>query len=376
MAALLKALLFSNSAAAAAPVELRYGDTPAEVLTIHADDARGALPVVVHYGSPGRALIDLLALRGYVLVVVPLPENPSTTHRAAAAADALAFVARRIASHGGDPDRLHLAGTGAAAATAARLGADVEMLPGRRVRRDAVDAIALRGGRAYAPAVGQETPPTLLLHASDDALARRDAERYAARLRESGGSAEVAAIAGGARGEGAAIVAWFDAASIARVGRFEQLAFEPAADVPTGLATLVAARRHLLAGDGAAPRVVRKDAPAAPWRVEHDFGERYASIAALAVADASVCALLRGADAALAYSCRGRRWSKPAALPLAAPAGARNPALLVTEASGRAAVSFVSSGGRIVRVESGAAARIELDGDAPVLALAWVDGHA
>lgn len=370
------ALAFAAGAAyASGTVELEYGAAPGEVLTIHGGDARGAQPIVVHLGKPERAFVDLLAQRGYVLATVALPADAGTA--LASAADAIAFVARRAAAHGGDPDRIHLVGAGATAPIAARLGADLEALTGRRVLRESLDAIALRGGHRYALAVAQETPPTLLLHAVDDALGRRDAERYAARLREAGGSAEVAAMSRSAHEADAEIVAWFDAAAVARVGRFEQLAFEPSVDVPDGTTSIVASRGRLVAA-GSGGKVLRKDAPDAPWRVEHDFGPRHASIAALGVDDggARVCALLRGGDAALAYACRERGWSAPVALPLASSGSARRPLLAMRAPGARDTSWYVASEGRIARVGGEGLPHVELDGDAPVVALAWADGRA
>ncbi|HET9484645.1 MAG TPA: hypothetical protein VFO79_11865, partial [Xanthomonadales bacterium] len=258
--------------ARAETVELRYGEDEGQTLAVHAADARGARPVVVHFGPADAALAALLAQRGYVLVDVALPaEGEAHVH----AAEALAHAAATVARYGGDPARLHLVGDGAQAAATARLGADLETLTQRRVPREAIRGMVLRGGRRYPLAVGYLAPPTLLLHGRDDGEARRDAERYAARLREGGASAETMVLPDAAQRGAVQAVAWLDTAAVARVARFEQLAFEHETGLPPALASLAAWSGALHGGAGDAPRLLRKAARGASWALEHDFGARY-----------------------------------------------------------------------------------------------------
>ena len=79
--------------ARAETVELRYGEDDGHTLVVHAADARGARPVVVHFGPADVALAALLAQRGYVLVDVALPaEGEAHAHAAEALAYTVAIV--------------------------------------------------------------------------------------------------------------------------------------------------------------------------------------------------------------------------------------------------------------------------------------------
>ncbi len=353
--------------AAAAPVELEYGREPAQRLTVHAVDARAAQPVVMHFGARDPTLALLLVQHGYVLVDVETGDGERALGDAAAA---LAFVAQGIAAYGGDPERLHLVGDGADAALVERVASsDLDVLTQRRVRPAALRSVVLRGAHRYGVDRGRAGAPTLFVHARADA-ARRDAERYAAKLRERGTPAQVLAVAGDARAARGELAAFLDTVAIARVARYEQLDFAYRGDVPASLGSLLALDGVLYGGAAAAARVLKREAPESRFALEHDFGDDYAEVLALAALGPTPCAVLRGADAGVALACRGDDgWGEPRRLPLRA---SKRVAVL----AGDDASLLVASDTRIARAGPGTEPRLELEANAIVAALARVDGVA
>lgn len=203
---------------------LRYGAHPRQAMDLYRPAGTGArLPVLVwFYGGAWQAgqrqdyrfVAAPLARRG-MLVAVPdyrlFPEvrYPDFLHDAAAA---VTQVRRIAAAHGGDPDRIILAGHSAGAYLAAMLAVDASWLGDRA---GIAGAVGLAGPYDFLPFVGDDIsaifstvpdlretqpahyargdgPPLLLLHGTrDDTVWPRNSLALAARVRAAGGQAEV-----------------------------------------------------------------------------------------------------------------------------------------------------------------------------------------
>ena len=203
---------------------LAYGPHARQALDLYRPaDARARLPVLVWFHGGAwqsgqrtdcRFVAAPLARRG-MLVAVPdyrlFPEVrfPDFLRDAAAA---VAHVRRIAAAHGGDPDRIVLAGHSAGAYIAAMLALDARWLGARQgiagavglggpydflpIRRPDISAIfaPARDPRETQPAhfANGDSPPLLLLHGTRDGTCwPRNSLALAARVRAAGGEARV-----------------------------------------------------------------------------------------------------------------------------------------------------------------------------------------
>ena len=207
--------------------DVAYGDGPRRSLDVYAPaEARGPLPVIVFiYGGSWRSgdkddyefLGNALSSRGFVTVVpdyrlVPEVRFPGFVDDCAAA---VRWVMDHVAEHGGDPNRIVLAGHSAGAYNAVMLA-----LAGDYLRNAGVDAGSIRGavglagpydflpfdvdatrnafGHAPDSALTQpvhfarsDAPPLLLLWGTDDdTVGPRNLESLARVQRAAGGAVE------------------------------------------------------------------------------------------------------------------------------------------------------------------------------------------
>lgn len=203
--------------------DLAYGESPRQRLDIYAPKGGGrGLPVLVFfyggnwdsgdkhdYAFAGRAFAEL----GYVTV---LPDYTHTHERPypafmADAAAALAWVRANIAGHGGDPERIAVAGHSAGAYLAVTLALDRRWGAAGSIRA----GIGLAGPYDFLPFdspvtrrtfghvadlpatqpvnhVRADAPPLLLVTGDADATVHpRHSQALAARLRAAGGEAEL-----------------------------------------------------------------------------------------------------------------------------------------------------------------------------------------
>ncbi|MFN3944858.1 MAG: alpha/beta hydrolase [Allosphingosinicella sp.] len=204
--------------------DLRYGDHPRHVYDLYAPRrARGPLPIILFFygGSWASGLRQgyrfvgrALAARGFLVAIpdyrlVPEVRFPAFLEDGAAA---FAAVRDRARDHGGDPDRIVLAGHSAGAWMAAMLALDRRWLArGHDAVRGLVgiagpyDFLPLSGPvtqAAFGGAgdldatqpvafAGPHAPPALLLHGERDATVKpRNSTRLAGLLREAGADAE------------------------------------------------------------------------------------------------------------------------------------------------------------------------------------------
>jgi acetyl esterase/lipase len=187
--------------------------------------ARGAPVLVVFHGGGLRegdkaesAFVgERLAARGLVTVVPNYRLSPAVSHpeHVRDAAAAVAWVKRNIARHGGDPERVFVAGHSAGAYLAALLALDPRFLDEQGLDPTDVRGFAPVSGFYYVERIASdrprgtwgdhvqdwidaspvhqagfgEVPPLLLLWADGDRLWRRNQHVEAAReLREAGAS--------------------------------------------------------------------------------------------------------------------------------------------------------------------------------------------
>ncbi len=227
------------AAAGCSPLSVLNAGVPADGYTVETDIAFGAaerqrldlyLPadpapdgtvVVFFYGGSWkrgdrgdyRFMGEAFASRGYVTVIPDYRLYPQVTFPAFVedGADAVAWVRRRIARHGGNPDRIVLAGHSAGAHIAALLALDRRYLDDVGVPPSAVRGlIGLAGPYAFDPLrygstrpifaaatdpfatrpinfVRPDAPPALLLHGGRDTVVRPvNSESLARALRASG----------------------------------------------------------------------------------------------------------------------------------------------------------------------------------------------
>jgi acetyl esterase/lipase len=175
--------------------DLAYGPFSRHRLDVHAPvGADGEEPVVVFLQGPERRLCvtgQILAARGFVVVVPALDAYPPRAAEDAAAA--CAWAEAHAGRHGGDPSRLFVFGHGDGAAVAAALALDPRWLDGAGVKNPLRGAVGVCG--AYDGAelglmarVRPAAPPILLAAGRDDRdQAGRHASRLAGALRAVGG---------------------------------------------------------------------------------------------------------------------------------------------------------------------------------------------
>jgi acetyl esterase/lipase len=202
-----------------------YGSDPWEKLDIYIPPAPAAMPrpvIVFFYGgrwTQGARSIypflgDSFARRGYLAVIPDYRKYPQVRFPAFVedGAKALAWVHSHIAAHGGDPDRIFVAGHSAGAHIGALLAADPGYLAREGKDRSAVirGFAGLAGPYAFAPNepdlqdmfapperypamqvttfIDGAQPPMLLLHGDADKVVRLfNLDRLEARIREKGG---------------------------------------------------------------------------------------------------------------------------------------------------------------------------------------------
>ncbi len=202
-----------------------YGPEPWRQLDIYIPPERGArrLPVVVFFyggrwtsGSKEsyRFAGDAFAKRGYIAVIPDYSKYPRVHFPAFVedGAKALAWVSDRIADHGGNPDRIFVAGHSAGAHIAALLAANPAYLAREGKNRSAVlhGFAGLAGPYAFTPDepdledifgpperypamqvttfIDGMQPPMLLLYGDADTAVRRfNLDRLEVRIREKGG---------------------------------------------------------------------------------------------------------------------------------------------------------------------------------------------
>ncbi len=150
--------------ASASASEIAYGDHPRQQLDIYTPvNAAGPAPVVLFiYGgnwSDGRRQDyafagSALASRGFVTVIADYRLVPEVRFPAFVEDGALAlrWIQDNIAGHGGDPERIAIAGHSAGAYNAVMLGLDVRYLNAAGVNRRRIKAIAgLAGPYVFQP---------------------------------------------------------------------------------------------------------------------------------------------------------------------------------------------------------------------------------
>lgn len=199
-----------------------YADGPRHKLDVYAPEARGtSAPVVFFiygggwnrgersdYQFVGRAL----AARGFVTVIADYRLVPEVTYPGFLedSANALRWVQDNIASYGGDPTRLFLAGHSAGAYNAVMLAMDPSFLREYGVTMPVLGVAALSGPYDFYPfeygevqnafgaapnpqgtqpinLVTPETPPMYLATGTTDPIVRmQNTERFAQKLKDSG----------------------------------------------------------------------------------------------------------------------------------------------------------------------------------------------
>jgi acetyl esterase/lipase len=175
--------------------DLSYGPLSRHRLDVHVPvGADGEEPVVVFLQGPERRLCltgQILAARGFVVVVPALDAYPPRAARDAAAA--CAWAEANAARHGGDPSRLFVFGYGDGATVAASLALDPDWLGRAGVTTPLRGAVgvcgAYEGGELGLMAKARPDAPPLLLAAGRDERdeAGRHASRLAGALRAVGG---------------------------------------------------------------------------------------------------------------------------------------------------------------------------------------------
>lgn len=212
---------------------ISYADGARRALDIYApEDAKDAPVVVFFYGGSWRSgqraqyrfVGDTLARRGFVTVIpdyrlYPDVQFPSFVEDGA---KAVAWVRNHIAAHGGDPDRMVVAGHSAGAHIAALLALDGRYLASEAVDRRAIrgmigmagpysfDLLTLESTRPIFETVGDTpdraiptafvssaAPPMILLHGNaDDTVAPENTADLAGALRDAGVRVDVHAYEG------------------------------------------------------------------------------------------------------------------------------------------------------------------------------------
>jgi acetyl esterase/lipase len=166
--------------------DLAYGPFSRQRLDVHAPvGADGEEPVVVFLQGPERRLCmtgQILAARGFVVVVPALDPYPPRAAEDAAAA--CAWAEAHAAAHGGDPSRLFIFGHGEGAAVAAALALDPGRLGRAGVQTPLRGAVAVCGAYdgedfALTDQARSDAPPLLLAAGRDE---RDEAGRHASSL--------------------------------------------------------------------------------------------------------------------------------------------------------------------------------------------------
>jgi len=193
--------------------------------------AAGGAPVVVFFYGGGwrtgnraqyRFVGRRLAEQGMLAVVADYRLSPRATFPEFVedGARAVAWARRNAEQHGGDPQRLFVAGHSAGAQIAALLGADARYLAEESLApRDLAGVIGLAGAYNFSISGGYEEvfgpqaqwpraqavnfvdgdePPFLLVHGTDDKVVlARGSQMMADRLRANSGSATLVLLPGG-----------------------------------------------------------------------------------------------------------------------------------------------------------------------------------
>ncbi|MBX2805903.1 MAG: alpha/beta hydrolase [Hyphomicrobiales bacterium] len=217
--------LFSNVSVSS---DLSYGPLEAQRLDIYTPETseNHSLPVIVFfYGgrwTEGRkqdyAFVGhRLAKQGFIVVIPDYRKYPNVKFPVFVedGAAATAWVHSYIADHGGDPDRLFLAGHSAGAHIAALIAVDPKYLQAHRKTRNIISAFAgLAGPYNFIPEdedlkdmfgpperykqmqapefIDGQQPPMLLLHGLDDDVFRLyNSKTLAAKIRDIGGDVEI-----------------------------------------------------------------------------------------------------------------------------------------------------------------------------------------
>jgi acetyl esterase/lipase len=225
------AFLIANLPAAFSDVtvtrDVAYASAPENKLDLYVPKAaaQGPLPVVMFlyggrwsYGAKGQYAFaaDALARQGFIVAVPDYRKYPKVKFPAFVedAADALAWVHDTIASRGGDPARIFLAGHSAGAHIGALLAADPKYLVAHGKSRSIITAFAGLAGpydfvpeaedlkdmfgpperydqMRVTPFIDGRQPPMLLLHGEkDDTVRLYNLERLAAAIKAKGGHVE------------------------------------------------------------------------------------------------------------------------------------------------------------------------------------------
>lgn len=225
------AFLLANLPAAFSSVsvkrDLAYGSDPTKKLDLYMPKgaAQNPLPVIIFlYGgrwTDGRRgqyafAADALAQEGFIVAVPDYRKYPQVKFPAFAedSAEAVAWVHDNIASLGGDPGRIFLAGHSAGAHIGALVAADPKYLEAHHKSRSIITAFAgLAGPYDFTPEsedlkdmfgpperysqmqattfIDGRQPPMLLLHGQkDDTVRLYNLEKLAAAIRARGGEVE------------------------------------------------------------------------------------------------------------------------------------------------------------------------------------------
>lgn len=202
--------------------DIPYADGPRHKLDVYAPEQRGALSPVVFFIYGGgwsrgekyeyQFVGQALASRGFVVVIADYRLYPEVAYPdfLSDSANALGWVQDNIASYGGDPNRLFLAGHSAGAYNSVMLGLDPSFLREYGVTMPILGIAALSGpfdfypfeynevrevfGKAPNPQgtqpinlVTSDSPPMYLATGTTDPIVRmQNTERFAQKLKDNG----------------------------------------------------------------------------------------------------------------------------------------------------------------------------------------------
>jgi acetyl esterase/lipase len=202
--------------------DIAYGGGPRHKLDVYAPEQRGALAPVVFFIYGGgwsrgekyeyQFVGQALASRGFVVVIADYRLYPDVAYPDFLydCASALSWVQTNIASYGGDPNRLFLAGHSAGAYNAVMLGLDPSFLSEFDVTMPILGVAALSGPFDFYPfeynevrdvfgvapnpqgtqpinMVSSVSPPMYLATGTTDPIVRmQNTERFAQKLMDNG----------------------------------------------------------------------------------------------------------------------------------------------------------------------------------------------
>ena len=302
-------------------------DAPAQSLDVYTPATPGSHAVVLYLDGRAdkgatRGRHAVFNARGIVFVSANVRRDPHT-----AASDdiveLLAWAQRYASRYGGDPERIYLLATGAAAPIALAAADDPARRAGASLPAGTPAGIVVLAPAALPDAVAADAPRLVLFDANDEAMRER-VDGYVERARGAGVAAlALPAVANGADAverdfgtptdpDAELVLDWLDSRAIARVPRFEQLVFatEPVPFEASRVAGLVALDDTLLvAGSGpdGTARIAGRAASARDWTAEAEWPQAHIFVLAAGGGDAHA---LRGVGANFDWCTRaGGAWT-------------------------------------------------------------------